>query len=233
MSNVSNRHAIVPFIAGTSAAWPNQRESRVICKQTDKMTRSGVKALPSVFASVPMIASADIEAAIPRMLDHIRAMLESAQDGIVRSLYESSQGARTEVTDDEISVDACIAFMDAKNAGNRLSGESVETWFNATARDYVIAFIADKLRFTELTPECLKVCETHANGYRELLKVLATGKTILPANQLRTLRMVLSTLGEDDAMASRLLERITAMEKPKAPKIAEFLDLSALEDSPM
>lgn len=233
MSNVSNRHAIVPFIAGTSQPLSDQRLARVICKQTAKMTKEGITALPSACASVPMIPSADITAAIPRMMDHIRTMLEDAQDGIIRSLYESSQGAASVVTDDDINVDACIAFMDARSNGSRLSAESVGAWFDAVAKDYVIAFIADKLRFTELTPENTKVCEQHANGYKGLLQVLAGGKTILPANQLKTLRIVLSVMGEDDAMASRLLEKITAMEKPKEKKVQEFLDLSSLEDAPM
>ena len=228
--SISNRHAIAPFVAGTAQPMAEQRLARVICKQTAKMTKEGKQALPSACASVPMIATSAIEAAIPRMLDHIRAMLESAQDGIIRSLYESTQGAASAVTDDDISVDACIAFMDAAAAGTRLSAESVKAWFASTARDYVIAFIADKLRFTELTPDNLKVCEQHANGYCGLLQVLAGGKTILPANQLKTLRIVLSTLGDDDAMASRLLEKITAMEAPKPAKVQEFLDLSALAD---
>ena len=227
MSNVSNRHAIVPFIAGTSQPLADQRLARVICKQTAKMTKEGITALPSVCASVPMIASDAIEAAIPRMMDHIRTMLEDAQDGIIRAMHESTQGNATVVTDDDISVDQCIAFMDARAAGSRLSADSVSAWFNATAKEYVVAFIADKLKFTELTPDNLRVCEQHANGYCGLLQTLAGGKTILPANQLRTLRIVLATLG-DDPMASRLLERITAMEQPKQSKTAEFLDLSAL-----
>ena len=187
------------------------------------MKREGKEALPSVFASVPFIATSDIEAAIPRMLDHIRDMLEKAQDGIIRSLYGSTNGAASVVTDDDISVDACTAYLETKAAGTRLSAESVNAWFASTAKDYVIAFIADKLRFTELTPDNLKVCEQHANGYCGLLQVLAGGKTILPANQLKTLRIVLYTLGEDNAMASRLLEKITAMEAPKRPKVQELL----------
>ena len=156
MSNVSNRHAIVPFIAGTSQPLADQRLARVICKQTAKMTKEGITALPSVCASVPMIASDAIEAAIPRMLDHIRAMLEDAQDGIIRAMHESTQGNATVVTDDDISVDQCIAFMDARAAGSRISAESVGAWFNATAKEYVVAFIADKLRFSEMTPDNLR-----------------------------------------------------------------------------
>lgn len=230
MSNVSSRHAIVPFIAGTSQALSDQRLARVICKQTAKMTKEGITALPSACASVPLIPSSDITAAIPRMMDHIRTMLEDAQDGIVRSLYESSHGAANAVTDEDISVDACIAFMDARSNGSRLSSESVGVWFDTVAKEYVIAFIADKLRFTELNTDTLKVCEQHANGYKGLLQVLAGGKTILPANQLKTLRIVLSVMGDDDAMAVRLIERINAMEAPKPKKVQEFLDLSSLMD---
>lgn len=230
MSNVSNRHTVTAFVAGVSQPLSDQRLARVICKQTAKMTKDGIKALPSVCASIPMLASADITAAIPRMMEHIRTMLEDAQDGIIRARYEASHGELTAITDDDISVDQCIAFMDTKAAGNRISAESVTAWFKATANDYVVAFIADKLRFTELTPDAIATCQQHANAYRDLLCTLAGGKTILPANQLRTLRMVLSTIGDDDTMAQRLLERITAMETSAPKKVAQFLDLSALAD---
>ena len=224
MSNVSNRHAIVPFIAGTSQPYAEQRLARVICKQTAAMTKAGKKALPSVCASIPMLPAPSPEQ-VTALMPAITAMLEDAQDGIIRARYEASHGSLDTITDDDISVDQCIAFLAAKAAGNRITAESVKAWFNASMADTMLVFIAEKLKFTELTPAVVETCNPHVNGYRELFVVLGAGKTILPENQLKQLQFALGLIDPDDVMAGRLMDRITSMRAPRAPKKQELLSL--------
>ena len=224
MSVVSNRHAVVPFIAGTSAPMSGQRLARVICKQTALMTKQGITALPSVCASIPMLPVPTAEQ-INELMPHIVSMLESVQDGILRARYEASQGSLDTITDDDLSVEQCIAFLNAKAAGNRITGDSVRAWFNATMAETMLVFIAEKLKFNELTPEVVKTCEPHVNGYRELFAVLGAGKTVLPENQLKQLQFALGLISSDDPMAQRLMDRITAMRQPKEPKKQELLSL--------
>lgn len=224
MSVVSNRHAVVPFIAGTSEPMTGQRLARVICKQTALMTKQGKTALPSVCASIPMLPAPTPDQ-ITALLPHIGDLLESAQDGILRARYEASQGTLDTITDDDLSVEQCIAFLNAKAAGNRITGDSVRAWFNAAMAETLTVFIAEKLKFNELNAEVLKTCEPHVNSYRELFVVLGAGKTVLPEHQLKQLQFAIGLISADDPMAQRLLERITAMRQPKEKKHEQLLSL--------
>lgn len=225
MSIVSNRHAIVPFIAGTSAPMSGQRLARVICKQTAKMTKDGIKALPSVCASIPQVPVPNADQ-LQALLPYIGTMLEDAQDGILRARYEASHGSLDTITDDDLTIEQCIAFLAAKEAGSRITAESVRAWFDATMADTLMVFIAEKLKFTELNEEVQKTCAPHVNGYRELFVTLGAGKTILPENQLKQLQFSLGLIDAEDAMAIRLNERITSMRAPKEKKQVQLLALA-------
>ena len=127
MSNVSTRHAVVSYTAGESKSFTGQRLMVARYKQTEAMTKRGETAPAAVCASVPFIAPDEITANITALLPHICNMLEAAQDGILRSMYEGSAYALGDVTDDDISVQACIGFLEAASTGSgKLSGEAIK-----------------------------------------------------------------------------------------------------------
>ena len=225
MSNISNRHAVTQFIAGESKPLTGQRLVRAGYKQTEAMTKRGEKAPPSVCASVPQIPVEQIQGNIAALLPHIATMLESAQDGILRSLYESSNYALQAVTDDDISVQACIAYLNAEAAGSRITPESVGAWFDQCISDNLLVFVADKLKFADLGEEETKTCAKHVKIWRAVMMQLA-GKVRLEKKQLENLKvaLTLADCGERDPMAVRLQERIKAMEAP-AKKVEEMIDL--------
>jgi hypothetical protein len=98
MSNVSNRHAVVPFVAGTSKPLSDQRLCKAGFKLTEKMKKEGKKALPSVCASVPALDTGAVSVMVAELMPHIVAMLEKAQDEILRAKYEAAGGVCTEIS---------------------------------------------------------------------------------------------------------------------------------------
>lgn len=222
MSTISNRHSVQPFVAGTSTALSGQRLAKVGYKQTDAMTKKGEIALPSVFASVPGLSPADISARTDRLLPYVRAMLENAQDGIIRSLYESSDCAISSVSDDDISVDACISFLAAEAAGDRLKKDAILAWFDSEVSENLTILVAEKLGFDDLTPAALVTVSKHVGIYRDLIGALAGGKTLLEPKQIRGCRTAIGLAATTDRISGRLIDRLNVME---TKKVVDILDL--------
>lgn len=216
--SISNRHPINGFVSGKSQAMSEQRLAKVGYKSTVKNAAK----YPSVCASVPLITEL-FEDQLTRLQPYIVTMLENAQDGIFRSLYESSGGSLDAISDDDISIDSCIAFLEAESTGGRLNKEYLESWFDASVRDNLFVVIADKLKFTEITPEVEVVVGKHINGYRGLIASLAGGKTFLQDNQIHSLLRALEVSSVDDDTSSKLNMRLKGM--LNKPKIEELLGL--------
>ena len=219
MSNVSNRHAVVPFVAGTSKPLSGQRLARAGFKLTEKMKQAGKTALPSVCASVPHIDPAAVQMFWNDLLPHVGTMLEKAQDEILRAKYESSGGQCTDLTDEEISIPACLAFMNAESAGSRLSVESIGAWFDTALTDSLTVLIADKLGFDLSTPEQESVVQKHVRNHRDVLAMLAGKNVILAPRQSAAITNMLD-LAEEDAMHQKLTAKLTAL---MGKKEEEFL----------
>ena len=223
MSNVSNRHAMVPFTAGESKPFTGQRLAKVGYKQTAAMTKDGITAPASVCVSVPQIDPADIESNWERLLPYVADMLESAQDGVIRSLYESGQYAMRDISDDDISIAACISFLSAEKHGSRLTKEAVQSWFDSEIAENLTVTIAEKLGFDDITPDNLPTINKHVSVYRQVIGMLAGGKTTLEAKQIKGCRNAIALCSADDGMAAKLIARLDAMEKK--PVIDAFLDI--------
>ena len=221
MSHFPSTHLLTEFVSGKSTALTGQRLSKIKFKSTEKSPRK----YPNVCVSVPFIQAEAITQNMPGLIDHVRAMLESAQDGIVRSLYESSDGTLTQVSDSELSIASCINFLEAEAQGSRLTKEIISGWFDSSVRDYLYIIIGEKLKYSmdsELTPEQDATITKHLNGYRGLYESLAGGKTILQPSQITSLRKVLE-LVDTDEIGSKLGARLSQMENK--PKIEELLEL--------
>jgi len=216
--SISNRHSVVPFVAGETQAMADQRLAKVGYKSTKK-TPAKYK---SIAVSVPVITSID-EDQLERLLPHVVSMLENAQDGIIRSLYESSQGNLASVSDEEISIDACIGYLEAEATGGRLTKEKVEEWFTENLSDNLSVTIADKLNFTSLTGENEKVINQHLNAYKGILASLAGGKTLLNPAQIAGCKKALELSTNEDDVYKKLMARLEAMEKK--PDMDALLEL--------
>ena len=210
MSNVSTRHAVTPFVAGTSKPLSGQRLARAGFKLTEKMKAVGKVALPSVCASVPFINGGDVHEYLTDLLPHIGNMLEKAQDEILRSKYESAGGVLSDITDEEISIPACIAFLNAESTGSRLSAETIGAWFDTTLTNSLTFLIADKLGFDLSTPEQEQTVARHVKNHRDVLAMLAGKNVILAPRQESAIKNMLE-LAEEDTMHQKLSAKLAAL----------------------
>ena len=219
MSNFSNAHTVTKFDAKKSQALSGQRLAKVRYKTTAKQDAK----FPSVCVSVPFI---DVIAQVTDwspLVPHVRAMLENAQDGIIRSLYESSEGSLSLVTDSDLSIDACIKYLEAESEGGRLTKEFIESWFDSSVSEYLYALMVDKLSYGDvLTEEQDATVRKHMAGYKGLYSSLAGGKTVLQENQIKSLAKVLDIVYNDDT-SEKLKARLNSM--LNKPKIEELLEL--------
>jgi hypothetical protein len=223
MSNVSIAHTVTKFDAKLSQALTGQRLAKCRYKTTAKQAAK----YPSVCVSVPYISADSIDntVVISKLMPHIRTMLENAQDGIIRSLYESSDGTLGQVTDNDLSISACISYMEAESQGTRLTKEFIESWFDSSVSDYVFALITEKLGYGDtetLTPEQELTVKKHVNGYRGMYSALAGGKTMYQPNQIASLKRVLDIVDTEDT-CEKLKARLIKMSE--TPKIEELLEL--------
>ena len=218
--SISNRHPVNKFTAGKSEPMHGQRLAKVGYKSTQKTPAK----YPSVCASIPMIAPLNLsEQQLESLTPHIITLLESAQDGIFRSLYESSDGTMAELADADISIDACISYLEAESQGSRLTKEYLESWFDQMVKDNLTVVIATKLGYDLSTPEQELTVSKHLNGYRGLITALAGGKTMLQSTQIDGLLRVLEVASVDDETSQKLIARLVAMKNK--PKIEDLLEL--------
>lgn len=217
MSNVSNVHDIKPFKAGDKAL-SGQRLAKVGYKSTKKNPAR----FKSVAVSVPYILSADLtEDHQTALQPYLIQILENAQDGIIRSLYESKDGSLIQVQDSEISIDACIGFLKAESEGNRLTAELIGQWFDSELAEGLTVVLAQKLSFipadadgeVELTEAQTQVVDKHLKIHKELFGSLAGGATILAEKQIKGLKNALQYCDERNSVAERLTKRLESMEK--------------------
>lgn len=217
--SISTRHSVVPFIAGKSQAMNGQRLSKVGYKTTEKQKAK----FPSVCASVPMIASSEILANSEALIPYVKTLLEDAQDKILKSLYESSDGTLLSVGDDDLSISSILAFLESESTGGRLTKDVVSKWFDSTIAENLTVVLADKLGFSELTDENEKVIGKHLNGFKELIALIPSGKAMLTPVQMKSCKTALSLDTEESDIGRQILAKIEMMEKK--PVIADLLEI--------
>lgn len=219
MSNVSNRHSVIPFVAGKTQPLNGQRLAKVGYKSTAKTPAK----FKSVAVSVPKINDPLSIEQMEKMNKHMIAVLETAQDGIIKSLYESSQGALSSVSDEEISFDACLAFLEAEAQGGRLTKEGLEVWFTGNVEGNLTVAIAEKLGWNDPTQAQLEQIAKHVAAYKALIASLSGGATVLNVDQIKQVKKVFDLASEEDDTLNKLKKRIEKMEQP-AP-VAELISL--------
>ena len=220
MSNVSTAHDVIPFVAGKTAPLTNQRLAKVGYKTTAKNPAK----FASVAVSVPFISQESITENMDALIPYVRNMLEATQDSVIRSLYENASGKLSVVTDSDISIQACISYLESEAAGDRLKKEHIESWFDRVCKENCFTLIAEKLGYTNdvLTEEQVKTVDKHVKVYRDILSMLAGGRTILTPVQIKSCKTVIEVSEDDSGIGEKLVSRLNAME---TPKVAEMLEL--------
>ena len=223
MSNVSTRHNVLPFTAGKSEALTGQRLAKIGYKQTEAMKKKGEIAPRSVCASVPRISDEMITENVSLLFPVIRDALESLQDKVIRSLYESRDCDITKfssVSDEEISIAACAAFAESERNGGRITAEYLKGWFTANMSEFLTVAIAEKLG----TEDADDVRITQAlSGYRDLFASLSGTKTLLGNGQIDQLTKILGLCEVADTEVGQWAQkRLTEMSGKNANLSALF-----------
>lgn len=218
MSNISNRHTVVPFVAGETKPLSGQRLAKVGYKKT----KDQLNPPKSIAVSLPVLTDKDITANIHKILPLVREACEGVQDKIIRSLYESREYILDRVSDDEIGFDQIAAFVTAEQSGGRLTKEYLESWFESNLRDSLTVVIAEKLGFDELNETQMEVVGKHLVGYKGLIAALGGSKTMLSIAQINGLRRAFEVTAVDDEVVTKLLNKLQVMEDSHNNTILEL-----------
>ena len=220
MSNISNRHQINLFVSGKSEPLSGQR----LAKVGYKSSKTQAAKFPSVCVSVPPLEDEQITGDLTALLPHLKEYLYGVQDKVIRSLYESSGGAKSAVTDDEISVSACIGYLMSEGAGGKLSAELIEHWFDTEMKDNLTVVFADKLGFSELNDDQMETVGKYLASYRALFAQVSATKNAPSKAQCENLRKVLEVAATETDVGEKVAARLNELLKEPTQKVAQLLD---------
>jgi hypothetical protein len=239
MSIVSNRHNVLAFVAGKSQALTGQRLAKQTYKQTDKMTKAGIKALPAICASVPTLDV--LSAAVLQEFEpHVRALIEDTQDKLIGSMYEGKKvKIGDSISDEDIGIDAVLEFLNQSGAGH-LSGEKIGEWYDLAFASIVEAFTIEKLTAAgrvnadtpvEEYPDTINnIIKATVARYKDTFKSLAGKNVKLEEKECKLCLQLLSVLDADDDadnIGARLTKRVQKMMQPVIVEVpADALDLA-------
>jgi len=211
MSNISSSHGVVAFDSKTSRPLAGQRLAKVLYK-TPAGKNAGQEKKQSVCVSVPPVPEISMDTVeLMRLMPHLATLLENAQDGIIKELVERGNKV---ILDSEISIEACIAFLDADAKGDRLTKEYIAEWFNENVSDILTVAISDKLGLPDIPTDAqTKKVSQMCNVYRDSFAMLAGGKTCFTPDKASKLLKVLD-LVDTDSLAQKFMARLKKMMMP-------------------
>lgn len=211
MSVISNNaHSIVAYDPKSSKAFTGQRLSKVTYKTvTDKTSELyGVKR-ESKCVSLPLVKTDDVVANIVALAPAVVEYLHTVQDKIVRERVDAGAG---HITMQEISIAACVEWLDSNSESGRLTKEVVATWFKDTIEEPLAVVLADKLGVSD-TPtddESNKILAV-VDAFKGKIASLAGGKTAYEPKVCKSLLNALELAPAGDVLATRFTARLNKM----------------------
>jgi hypothetical protein len=196
----------------------DQRLAKVGFKKTDKNPNP----LRSVCVSIPVVREFT-EEQLDRLLPHLVTVINGAQDGIIRKMYEADPSIMS-IGDDDISIDACIEWLEMEETGGRMTIESLTEWFVLSLANPLTEFLTMHGRKSLDGAALEKAVAQSLAGYKGMITAMAGGKTHYDASQRAKLTTVLAMTEDGDEVAEKLMARLVSMEK-KDVKIAASLGL--------
>lgn len=138
MSVVSNIHTITA-LTKDSRALSGQRLVRMIAKKSKDGTYESANLQGSMCVSVPFVEQNDVVDQIDKLLPHVIGLVQDTQDKMIREIRIAS--GRNEITQESISVEAVVAWLDANAAGDRFTTEYLQEWFVSEYTELAKEFI--------------------------------------------------------------------------------------------
>ena len=238
MSTVSNQHNVNPYIAGKSQPLTGQRLLVASFKQTAKMTKAKITALPSVCASIPMfpVLSADQFMQCEPIL---RNVLCKAQDEIFTARAVATKSTLTSIGDSDLSFEVCFDYLTIAATGGHLTSAKLEAWYDETMADVVGAFTLEKLVATgrlaanadpAATMKMQPIVDATVKQWKSTFTLLASKvqPKELTDQSLTLMVTMLEQVDTGDELAPKLTAKITKWLAPvEVVAIADALDLTA------
>lgn len=229
MAIIGTIHKVEKFISGKSQALHGQRLS--------KITYKGEKKDKAICVSLPRIDEEMVHGNINALMPSIVRMLESAQDGVIKSMYEGKGYVLENVSDEDVSIAQCIGYMEMEASGGRLTKEGLETWFDSCLGNNLALAFGIKLGFINADADDLEEAidgmsegqkvqiERNVKAHKEMIAALASGRTVFEDRQIAGLEKALEYA--DDARTGdvhgKLVLRLQMMKNK--PKIEDVLML--------
>lgn len=222
MSNVSSTHNIVK-LDKSSKPFQGQRMARVIAKQDKDGQYQSPNLVESKFVSLPLINPEFNPAQLSALSTHIVTMLSDAQDAIIRERIIAD--GCTSINDDEISIDACIKYLDDAAKGNRVTGEYIVKWFNETYGNAAIEFVAKLCNFGSdvdaYTEAQLDVIGKKVNVLGSMFAGFASGKYSPDIPKCKAMVKFGEFLGEEqDGRMQNYVSKAALIQKTKEAELS-------------
>lgn len=174
--SISNRHQFM-VLSKTSKPLGGQRLARVIAKASKDGSYSP-NLLASQCVSIPFVTEEEVSAQLIALMPHLVALVQDTQDSIIAE--KRKETGCSEIADEDISVTACIAFLDEAEKGSRVTSEFLAAWFKETYSLQAAEFIALACKFeadiADWSEEQLKLIETKTAVLGSMFGGFASGK---------------------------------------------------------
>jgi hypothetical protein len=222
MSNVSDRHTI-ETLDKKSKALTGQRLARIIAKADKNGMYQSANLTVSKCVSIPKLTIADFTPDhINALMPHLVSMIQDRQDDVIRDKI-ITEGI-TSIADADISIDACIKFMESNAGSGRLSTEYLQEWFTEVYADASYEFIGALCKFgddpNQYTEDQLNVIEQKSNVLRDMFAGFASGKYMPDMPKCKAMLKFGEFVGADNQDA-RMQSYIARAQKQLDKLIAE------------
>jgi hypothetical protein len=195
--NLHNLNIVVPATQAHYDATPpdGYRIAIIRWRETAEVKKSGKK-VPAPRAV--LVASIPLELTRPVQLQiKLREAIDKMQDDRIRDIMQKhldneSNLMNVQIEPSDIDESGIAAWMKEESTGGRISGDSIQAWFNAT----MAAHIEAKALAKGMEPT--KIVQT-VNGYRATFMKLASPVTPITAPVLEKLTEVLAEATADNA----------------------------------
>lgn len=209
-------HSVVSYDPRTSKAFSGQRLSKVTYKTVTNKEDPlyGIKR-ESKCVSLPMIPVADVMSNIQALAPVVVEYLHSVQDKIVR---ERIDAGALNIAMADVSIAACIEYLESNSESGRLTKEVVASWFNETIAEPLAVTLADRLGVsaTPTDAESAKILAV-VDAFKGKVAALAGGKTAYEPKVCTSLISALNLAPSGDVLATRFTARLNKMiEESKA-----------------
>lgn len=160
--------------------------------------------------SVPTLTDEVIVDSAINLIPHMRNLLDDARKEICKELILSGASS---VADEQISVAAAIAYLDANVAGNRMTTELVSAWFTEYYADAALKFVSRKAASQidgSLNDVQRAQAEKYVNALRGIFELFASPKYV-PAQNHYTAVLNFTKYSEisegDDSRMDKIVSR--------------------------